>query len=369
MKIGILTFHNAHNYGAVLQVYALKKAIEKLGHKVIVVDYRNNIIEGQYPYKRKVSLEGGKNKLKFPLNYMKYLYSNKQYHEKWNKFNEWIAYYVLEDLVRCTKKQLSKLDLDMFICGSDQIWNPGLTGGFDGVYFADFETKAKKVTYAASMGLSALPEEQEVQFASYLKNFDMLSVREQNLADYIKKISGIEAEVVVDPTLLLEAEEYEKLIVEMPLPEKYVLVYCLMDNEEMLKSAYDYAEKKGLKVVEFRYFKNIKHFGKIQVANAGPGEFLGLIKNAELILTNSFHGTVFSMLFQKKFYTVALGAVSSRMESLLNLAGLTERYISNGQYEMIDMEKEIEYEKVKERIKEEQKKSYSYLEKIFCGYE
>lgn len=365
MKIGILTFHNAHNYGAVLQVYALKKALEQLGHEAMVVDYRNDIIEGQYPYQRKISLSGIKNKIKFPMNCLKYLYANKQYHEKWNKFNEWILNYVVGNSSNCSKEQLAQLGVDMFICGSDQIWNPGLTGGFDGVYFADFSTKAKKVTYAASMGLNELPKEQEKQFISYLNNFDSISVREQSLKEYIEKISDIRTDIVVDPTLLLEAEVYEDLIVKMQLPEKYMLVYCLMDNEEMLKSAYTYAEKKGLKVVEFRYFKNIKHIGKIQVANAGPGEFLGLIKNAELILTNSFHGTVFSILFQKKFFTVALGAVSSRMESLLQLVGLTERYISNGQYEKIDIDKQIDYVKVKERIQEEKKKSYLYLKKLF----
>lgn len=360
--VGILTFYNAHNYGAVLQAYALKKKIESLNMECSIICYKNKLIEESYPYNRKFIIKNKSIKgfVKLPIDAFNVFYSKKMYHEKWNKFNKFIN--ELSDNcndIYTAKNELNNINFDYIICGSDQIWNPILTGGLDGAFFVDFKTKAKKISFAASMGLKKLPEEEEKKFFKLIKNFDYISVREESLKKYINSNYEKEVNVVLDPTLLIDKEEYDDIIENPKSDKKYILVYCLMENRNMVKLAHKIAKEKGLEVIEMRFFKDITYVSHNQKANLSPGEFLGYIKNAEMVISNSFHGTVFSIIFNKLFFTIPLGAVSSRMENLLETLGLSHRL--KRAEEDFDINEDIDYSIVNKKLIKSREKSIEFL--------
>lgn len=362
-KVGIITFHNAHNWGASLQLYALKRYLEESGYQVKVINYRNTEIESNYLKKRKIKckIKNPKTLLKYIFLWMEEIYSRKQYNQKWNKFNHFINDITDNEKVIEDIKEIENMDVDYFVFGSDQIWNHSLTNGFDGVYFGDFKTNAKKISYAASLGFKELPEKEEEEFKKLLQNFNAISVREEALKDYIKKISNQDVTKVLDPTLLLNKEKYLKIAQKPDLKKKYLLLYTLVDNKKLIQISQYIAQKLGLEIVELRYSKTLKKIGKKQIANIGPEEFLGLINGAEFIITNSFHGTVFSILFHKKFYTIPISKVNSRIENLLEITKLEKRCIR--EIEEVDLETEIDYKQAEENLQKEKNQSINFLEK------
>ena len=189
MKVGILTFHDAHNYGAVLQAYALKKYIQKLGYEVKIINYHHETIPDGYP---------------------------KEDNEKrWEKFNKFIKTLIdNEEKVYTKEEDLEQLDIDFWICESDQIWNTEITRGFNRGFFLDFKTNGKKISYAVSMGIPELPKEYEQKFKESLEKLDEISVREESLKQYAEKFVDKKIEITLDPTLLLDVSDYEKLLVE-----------------------------------------------------------------------------------------------------------------------------------------------------------
>ena len=278
-KIGIITFQNAHNYGGILQLYALKTYLENKGYSVDAINYINKQIESQYPFFPKIPFKTYRKKviiesiLKIPINVVRNLYSLKQHIIKYKKFNKFINNIVKTDRFYNIKDFKNLNDYDAFVCGSDQIWNPTLTGGLDKVYFCDFNTDATKISYAASMGLKELPELEELKFQRLINNFDYLGVRETTLKDYISKFTNQEVVENVDPTLLLDEKEYTKLIKSNNYG-KYIFVYSLVDDNKLFEIAEKLSEEKRLPIVELRYEKIFKHRKYKQVADSGPEDFL-----------------------------------------------------------------------------------------------
>ena len=333
MKVGILTFHDAHNYGAVLQAYALKKYIKKLGFDTKIINYHHFTIPEGFPRERENETN----------------YSYADHIKRWDKFNQFIKELIdNEEKVYTTEEELEKLDIDFWICGSDQIWNTDITGGINRGFFLDFKTKGKKISYAVSMGIPELPKEQEEQFKNCINGIDNISVREETLKKYAEKFTNKPITQVVDPTLLLEENEYQELIEESKL-NNYLLIYALGPDDRLTQIAKKVAEKENLKIIEINDFKKENYFCE-QISDAGPKDFLTLIKNAKAIVTNSFHGTLFSILFEKEFYTITRNNRNSRMESLLDIVNMRDRLIQN-----VD-----EIEKVKEQ---DYKKAYISLQK------
>ncbi len=364
-KIGIITFQNAHNYGGILQLYALKTYLENKGYSVDAINYINKQIESQYPFFPKIPFKTYRKKviiesiLKIPINVVRNLYSLKQHIIKYKKFNKFINNIVKTDRFYNIKDFKNLNDYDAFVCGSDQIWNPTLTGGLDKVYFCDFNTDATKISYAASMGLKELPELEELKFQRLINNFDYLGVRETTLKDYISKFTNQEVVENVDPTLLLDEKEYTKLIKSNNYG-KYIFVYSLVDDNKLFEIAEKLSEEKRLPIVELRYEKIFKHRKYKQVADSGPEDFLGLVKNAEYVVTNSFHGTIFSIIFEKEFYSVYNEWGTSRIKTILEKVGLIDRYIND--YEEISKLKSIDFSNVKKEIKKLRKDSCDFLE-------
>ncbi len=360
MKIGIITFQNAHNYGAQLQVFALKKYLNSLGHEVNVINYINREIEKSYLKnpKNNIKVGGFRSGKKWLIKQVNLLYGLNSYNTKWNRFNDFIINNITNEEKKYSKKEIDFSQYDYVICGSDQIWNPTLTNGFDDVYFANFKSNALKISYAASIGKSSFNDEEEKTFKELLKNFDIISVRENKLEEYIKKITTYEAQTVVDPTLLLESDDYAIFLKDVPY-KNYILQYTLIDDPKLDAIVEKIASTYNFKIVELRYEKKLFRRNRIQVADAGVYEFLSLIKNAEIVITNSFHGTIFSILFKKLFYTVKIAGVNSRIENLLNICGLNDRCISSETE--FDINQIINYDKVLDNLKLESRKSKDFL--------
>lgn len=353
-KVGILTFHDAHNYGASLQAYALKKYISSLDYDVRVINYHHENLPYGFPKNRPLK-ENTIEEIE------RHKYSEEDHYERWEKFESFIEELVdYEKDVHRNENALSKLDIDFWISGSDQIWNTDITGVMNKGYFLDFDTKGRKITYAVSMGINKLEERFEDEFKRVLENIDYISVREDTLKDYAKSFTDKEVVRVVDPTLLLKKEDYSDLVKENKFDEKYLLIYALGPDDRLTEIAKQKAKEKNLKIVELNDFK-LKDYHFHQVSNAGPDDFVTLIKNAEVVVTNSYHGTIFSIIFEKEFYTITRMNRNSRMETLLDILDMRDRLIEN--VEELSKINGQDYKKGYERLDKEVKLSKEFLNK------
>lgn len=355
-KIGILTFHNANNYGAVLQAYALQTAIQILQPSCIVeiLDYRNSRINQT----RKVFQVIGKLSVK---NCVAAILNLPGRVKKKKGIDDFISkYLVLSEKI--DKNSIGKIkgDYDKMIVGSDQVWNYNLTNK-DLEYFLPGEYREKNA-YGVSIGNDTDFCEEKI---NELKHFKNISVREQSTKQILNTVNGIQSKLVCDPTMLLDKSEWDKIIPRIDLRKKYILVYSINPNIKLMSRAYEIAQKTGF---EIRYISmNISDYYKIKnvvfAYNPTPMEFLLLIKNSEYVLTNSFHGTVFSILFNKEFEVeVDYGTYkNNRIQELLQNVDLENRVIKESKG---FSQSDIEWEKVKLKVKDMQLKSIDFLEGI-----
>ena len=326
MKIGILTFHCAINYGAVLQAYGLQEYLKSLGHEVYIIDYRPHyllelyrIIRWKHDSKNSITRN-----FKWVLRQCLTLPIRWRRNKKFCQFvNKYLNLYSLD---------LNKSDnnFDMFIFGSDQIWNPCITYGFDKVYFGDFPAAKNKklVSYAASVGsVSFLTPQDTIYLKSKLKSFSLITVRERILANYLKEECGIIAKVAPDPVLLAGYDIYVNLAIEIKEKSPYLLLFTLGRDEATIKTAHEIAKQKQLQIVEIMSSKESLYNRKIK-QTLSPCEFLGYLKYASFVVTSSFHGTVFSILFKKEFKVVLCNEmIGERINSLLKDKNLLDNAI------------------------------------------
>ncbi len=328
MKIGILTFHCAHNYGAVLQCYALQETLKQMGHDVEVIDYRPEYLLA--PYRRfDVHRFISRNPLKMAKKCVTEIVLANKRIIRYDSFNRFIT-----KELRLSEKTEGKSipqKYDVYVMGSDQIWNPKITNGFDPVYFGDFgfpKDNKKYVAYAASMGATSLEDDAKAFYMKALKSFDSVSVREIQLAALLQPLTDKKVEIVLDPTLLVDRNLWSGITKTHRIKEKYVLVYQVRYDSNTLRIAYDIAKEIGAVVVEITAFFNPR-LKKNRLQCASPEEFIGWIGNASCVVTTSFHGTAFSVIFNKPFYCIALGDNGdSRSASLLKNIGLEDRMIN-----------------------------------------
>lgn len=364
-KIGILTFHNAHNYGAVLQAYALKTKLERMGHEAEVLNYRNKYIARNY--KKVLHIDFWKRDV-LPSRWGKVIreirdvfYGLPEWQRQWQVFEDFIS----QKLLAGDSRQLSLEDVaakncDVYVLGSDQIWARELTHGMDPAYFAQFAPERKKISYAASVPNGGIPENEKPYFKEYLQDLSYISVREEKLANAIRELTGREVDTVVDPTLLLEKDDYQPLLYKEPLKQgDYVFAYFVVENEVLSRLAKRAAELMGCELIELHYKKTPQINGENMIFDAGPSEFLTYIRDAKMIVTNSFHGTVFSILFKKKFYSVY--KENGRIDNLLGFLGISECHIQSEEELVVD--REIDYASADEKLKAYRRQSVEYLEK------
>lgn len=359
MKIGILTFHCAHNYGAVLQTYALQEILKTMGHEVFIIDYRPKYIVDVYKifnirrFISKSPITSLKKTLNEILNFRNRIF-------RYYKFNRFIKSYI-----NLSHERTVSNIYDAYIIGSDQVWNPDITGGvFDKVFFAEFNfSKEKKriLSYAASMEKVNLTENERNYLTSALLNFNSLGVRESSLKELLQPLTSKKIEVVLDPTLLLSAHYWNKLIHYKPKTgKKYVLVYHTRVDKFTISVAKKIAQKIDAEIIEV--FATIEYKCETSlIPDASPEEFLGLIKYASYVVTTSFHGTAFSLVFGKSFYYIQLNDnKDNRVISLLDQINASDRVINKNN--LFDIESiSIKENSFEDKLLNLRSKSLSYL--------
>jgi len=327
VKIGILTFHNSRNYGAVLQAYGLKEVLSSKGHFVEVIDYRSPTLEDR---KTLFTLKHFKaNPKKFVLLFLN-VYLN--YLRKVRNFSAFERSYLNVTKKRHAPTDIQKSDYDIIIIGSDQVWSPIITGGPDPVYWGAYKPKkAKLITYAASSNaLSTMETDDFCEVNHWLDRFDAISVREERLKDYVEAHSKQKAKVVVDPTLLAGVDIFEKITLPRIIKEPYVLLYTVESTPAINTIVKKVAALHHAKIIRIgsnalsRTFEDIQN--GIRYKNASVEEMLSLIKYAECVVALSFHGTALSLLYEKDFYSVK-GGDMARVESILSKCNLPNRMI------------------------------------------
>ncbi len=317
-RIGVLTFHNAINYGAVFQTYALQQTIKSMGGIPCVIDYQSPSIQKAERY---ICIDSFKK-------FLKSLFNLRQVSIKKGKFNKFITDYI-DISNRYEKKDLYKIEnlFDKFIVGSDQVWNPYITD-YDDVYLLSFvNDNNKKNSYAASFGLSQLPVDWCDECITELSKFRVLSTRERAGKEIITKKIKKEVSVDLDPVFLRTANEWRSLVKNKK--GKYIFVY--MPWEKTLAFAKKLSNETGLPIIQCGW-KSIlnpgKNIGQIE-SSLGPDEFLSLLYNSEYVVTGSFHATAFSIIFHKKFFVEIPLKVGSRIQNLLEMFSLQDRRIGS----------------------------------------
>lgn len=317
-KVGVITFHNYDNYGAILQSYALQECLKRLGTEPEIIDYSCDYISNPFQLKR-LKNKGLFNYIYGAVGYICYLPRRK----KCNMFRKKMRYSEPSNA-----ETVSKMDgkYDVYITGSDQVWDWHLTD-FDRNYFLSFVTKGKKCSYAASIGEHLPAECYRAEYSSLLKDFDRILMRESYGADVVEQLIGSKPDCTCDPTLLLTGEEWEPLMAERTTRKPYILVYQLGINPSFVKFVKQLKKKTGLPVVYVPFPLVGALRCKLQV-NVGPSEWMRLFHDAEYVVTDSFHGAVFSLLFHRPFFVKVDGHhVNRRVQELLQRLDLTQRII------------------------------------------
>ena len=371
MKIGIITLHGENNYGAALQTVALKMFLDRYGD-VNVINYSSDL--GVTPFSSIFIEEKPYAKQKLDTTMFRLLEQEREIKkamlplERVYKFNKFIKTYAnITKAYSYKELQEQKMEVfDVYVSGSDQIWNPRLTG-MDSVFFSHYAPqKVRKISYASSIGNYEFDQNEATLMREYLSDFTHISTREKDAIKILENISGKEITCVLDPVLLLTKKEWKRKFKIKEIAEPYILVYNMYMNPKIFEIAHTIAEKRKVKIFNIRNWhcasENIesniyidKHF-----TGAGPLEFLELFYNASFIITDSFHGTAFSINFNKDFLSVLPAAGPSRIKNLLNLVGLKERLITNME-ELKRIKLEIDYLPVNILLTKERNESIKYL--------
>lgn len=354
MKIGIFTFHCAHNYGAVIQCYGLQQYLQSKGHQVYVIDYRPHYFDiYKLPSIKYSKTENIKTYIKKLIKYFTIGEIQKNRHQAFEAFITRRLNLIPFD------SNSNYSDFDAVILGSDQIWNPGITGGqYDEVYFGN-NVRCKTIAYAASSRSETLTDKQQQYLKSHLCKITSIGVREESLKILLQPLVNQPINTVIDPSFLPDVAEYDKLCTPIKTSRPYVLVYEVERNDGTSRIANEIARSLNADVIELVSYASPKFCRGRYRQESGPEEFLSYIKNAECIVTTSFHGMALSLKFQKNFYSIRQGTSADlRAESLLSKIGLLERFIQlNSSVTFSD----IDYSKCLPKLNQEINLSSSFL--------
>ena len=344
-KVGVITFHRAINYGAAWQTYALLTHLQSKGFLVEVIDYFPNFLQ-KYHYKLP----------KNPLNFIKRLGIIPQFNKFVKKRLTLTTCYKTESELEQNPPQA-----DFYVCGSDQIWNREITGNELKPYLLTFvPVGKKKISYAASIGSKKISKQDEILFSKEFPKFSALSVREKLLQEEVKRLSDREADIVLDPTFLLNKADYCKLLsFKKKLQKPYILRIDLEGNALMEDSVMHLKKKTGLSVVNIS--GSYCSYADKNPLYISPEDWLNYILNAAYICTNSFHGLAFSIIFEKNFYCISRKEKNNRATGMLESLDISDRFIKN--IEDIDVEKQIDYAKVAQKLELLRSKSFDFLDK------
>lgn len=365
MKIGIITFHKALSYGSEYQSFALQQYLTKLGHTVEIIDY----VPPRFKFSSLVFKRPKNRPLKeqiikyIPFTTCKFTeYVTTQLFVKKHLTLSENCYTYLKDF------QDKPLDYDVYVTGSDQVWN----FNFDTLdivkpYMLSFaKNPAKKISYAASIGMDsydALEPELKKAANELLSDYSAISVRENRAVEILDSI-GVKSQWVLDPTFLLRGDDWKSLAKKKTNKGKYIFVYGLYRNKKIYKFANKIAKENNLKVINLAncYDFNLKAKNKIFVSCE---KLLSYLRDAECVVTDSFHGTALSINMNKPLYVFPALRYNSRLASLIELLGLQDRYVTDENYD--NKKIEMDYSSVNAILDEERKKSYDFLDKAING--
>ena len=364
MKVGILTFHRSDNYGSALQACALKYYINGIeGYDCKVIDYQPAVQKEFYSvYLKPTSI---KNIVK---NFRAFLYRTllKDRKRGFESFQQGFLDGGISSITdeKVIEKELEKYDI--IVCGSDQIWNPH-SFDFSMEYFAPTYS-GKKIAYAPSSKKAIVDDySNPTLVGDAIRSFSHLSVRERNGKELIKQLTGRDAKVVLDPTLLLDQEDYLQFESEYKPDEPYIFFYSIDYNPQVVKMVELISKMTKLQVIVI--FSSNKTFSVVKSSfkltkHSAPGDFLSLIKNADLVLTNSFHGTAFSVIYRKRFFALKPVVdgnlfVDVRINELLENIHLEDRYLSYGEITGSIIDQPINFDET--LILQKRKESMDYL--------
>lgn len=362
MKIGILTYHRAENYGALLQAYAMMTYLRSLGHEVAFVDYWPKYHSEYFKaFSLKAFIRSSVKSKLVKLNRL--LLMGRTLYQRKRTMQE----FMFNQLGLPKRPQYEDRNLvteegyDVVVYGSDQIWRKQNMGGvgFDDWYFGSDNVRAdKKIVYAGSMGKIDTDAQDDIYIKKQMSNFDKIAVREGDLLDYLKKLD-ISSVQVVDPVFLLSRQEWDKLVIPQCHKGKYILFYNLLNTKESILFVRQLSRQYGLPIYEITKKTSVFSSKSHLINNASIGEFLGLLKDSEYVVSNSFHGVAFSIIYEKQFYAVGMGTKANRVVSLLESLGMTDRYLHS--HQDIKPVLEIDYDKTSPKTKSIVEKSKEYL--------
>jgi|LSQX01.3.fsa_nt_gb hypothetical protein len=354
-RVGLITWHYYPNFGSALQAYALQTVIATEGYSVEIINYRNPIYDrpSVKNYLRIVASKIGSflgTKVK-----ERYAYSFLNFQMSYLKQS---AYSSHSDEIN---KQCSKYY--SIVCGSDQIWAPNV---FNPVYMINFADgkKIRKISYAPSIGLNDLPDNLVSKYKELLSDFQSISVREESGKELLKEKCGINSTVVLDPTLLLNANEYQLLQKKVDIPDNFVFCYFLNADHEYKRTVQEYAKKNNCRIIGWSAKVSDSDWMTL-MQWIGPCELLWLIEHAKCIFTDSYHGTILSLLFHKVFWTFERFKAddpicqNSRIYQLDKYFEIGNRIIKSDS--MLSDHQPVNYESFEQKLKELRKKSLRYL--------
>lgn len=356
-KIGILTFHCAHNYGAVLQCYALQEYLISLGYDARVINYRPAYLFKAY---RIISRKGlrTKNPLRLIRNILHELMMAPIRCVRRRNFNRFISTKLI--LTPPVSRNDIPSDFDAYVVGSDQIWNPDITRGFDNVYFCDFPFRKENrryLSYAASAEMDSLSAEDSDFYRRVLPGLDSISVRELKLKEILQPLVQNEITQVLDPALLVDSEMWGRIASANPVKDRYVLVYQVREDKDTEMVARHLAEQLGVRTVSL--VAKVDSWRNDACLTASPEDFVTMIRDAECIVTTSFHATAFSIIFNKPFYAVRLNdGKDSRVGSLLDSLNLEDRLIEKSDRPVFS---DVDYTEANGRLNVLRTESQDYL--------
>ena len=346
-KVGIITIVNVNNYGAELQAFATFRKLQLMGYNAEIINYlyykdwryidskmsrsfNSMSIKGKIIYFAKYRVASFVLNKILPLickDVKQRIANFNSFHQHNTRFSK--LYKSMKDLYTDTPRY------DVYMVGSDQVWNPNASSSIEPYFLTFAPHSALTVSYASSFGVSKIENNSIANRIKLgLSSIKTISVRESSGVNLVKELTGRTAQLVCDPTLLLNKSEWTMFMKPVSnMPQRYVLIYQLSESDAIVKLATRIGKQEQIPVYRIckRAFKVKKDKGVVNILNAGPSEFLSLITNASFIITNSFHGTAFSINFDVPFYTVvsAKKKNNNRMESLLDYVGLGKRIVKD----------------------------------------
>lgn len=349
MKASLITIISPLNFGAVLQAFATYKYLKKQNLEVQVIDY-------QPKYEKKFSSVAIIKEMAMQL-----LTVGRR--SKLNKFYRNNFTLTSNSYKNYEELKASPPKADVYIVGSDQVWNSQISGGkLDSSFFLSFVEDKPKISYASSIGRTDVEINELENMKEYLKDFSSISVREESAKNLLSNVGVREIENVMDPVFLLEQEDYKEFIKPVN-KKKYLLIYSFEKNDLIARIADDVSKKLGLQIIEIGTYRS-KYSCDEYMQNIGVEGFLSLINDADFVITSSFHGTAFSALLNKQFVSVSPSVRKTRLENITSILDIKERLISSEEeYDLDDLLKPLDYEKVNKLISQHSNKSREFLKK------